>query len=387
MSQPQTPDGRDFSRRDFLQAGGAGLGAAGLTMSVSPAPAESSPQPNQPRQAILLFLNGGPSHLDTWDPKPHALAEIRGPFSAISTRVAGIQFSEHFPLMAAQSNQFALLRSLYHEESPIHETGHQLINTGFLFRRGIERPSLGSVVSSLSTDSAANAYAVLGGRLGNTGVNVSHGQDAGALGRAHDPQYLDAAPIVGDEPPQILERYGRNSFGQNCLAARRLIETGYKVVTVNMFETVFGRTSWDCHANGGDLATTLTDYAHTVCPMFDRGFTALLSDLKQRGLLESTQVLAVGEFGRTPRLNPRGGRDHWPRVWTALAAGGDVAGGQVLGASDRHGAEPQERPIHLSELSASLYHHLGIDTRQQLSVDGRELMPLVQADPIRELWS
>ncbi len=142
-----------------------------------------------------------------------------------------------------------------------------------------------------------------------------------------------------------------------------------------MFDTVFNEITWDCHADGGALGTTLDDYRATLCPIFDQAYSALLDDLDARGLLESTLVVAMGEFGRTPRLNPRGGRDHWPGVWSILFAGGGVHGGQVVGSSDHLGAEPRDRPVTPAEVAATIYHLLGIDSRTLLS----------EATPIAEL--
>jgi len=368
-----------YSRRQFLQAGSAGVGAAvGVSALSSPTTAAATSGGQKTGQVILLFLTGGPSQLETWDPKPSATAENRGPFQAISTRVPGMQLSERFPRMADRADQFALLRSLYHGESPIHETGHQLINSGFLFRQGIQRPSVGSVTQSLKQRSGSF---VLGGRLGNTGVDVPHGQDAGDLGRKFDPQYAE----ISEVDPRRSEQYGRHRFGLDCLRAAQLVESGADFVTVNMFQTVFEQPTWDCHANGGDLSTTFADYAQTVCPMFDQAYSALLDDLRQRGLWESTLVLAVGEFGRTPKINSRGGRDHWPGVWTAVAAGGRVPGGAVIGGSDRNGAEPVERPIHAAELAATLYEHMGVDSRQKIRCGRHDALAITQADPIAEL--
>src|SRR5262249_37542809 len=143
-------------------------------------------------------------------------------------------------------------------------------------------------------------------------------------------------------------RYGKNTFGQSCLLARRLVERGVRLVTVNMFDTVFNEVTWDCHADGGSLATTLDAYKDRISPMFDQANSALLSDLRQRGMLDNTLVVAMGEFGRTPQLNRRGGRDHWTRAWSILFAGGGIQGGQVIGASDAHGGEPIDRPVHPS---------------------------------------
>jgi uncharacterized protein (DUF1501 family) len=195
-------------------------------------------------------------------------------------------------------------------------------------------------------------------------------------------QALDLAA----EPDIVRARYGWNTFGQSCLLVRRLVERGVRLVTVNMFDTVFGQTTWDCHANGGDLSSTLDDYKTTLCPMFDMAYAALLDDLESMGLLDSTLVVSMGEFGRTPVLNHRGGRDHWPGVWSMLMAGGGVRGGQVIGASDRHAAEPVDRPIHASEIPATIYHALGLDLSTRLpAADGRLLL-IVHASPVAELF-
>jgi uncharacterized protein (DUF1501 family) len=152
-----------------------------------------------------------------------------------------------------------------------------------------------------------------------------------------------------------------------------------------MFQSLFNQITWDCHADGGALRTTLADYRNSVCPTFDRAFTGLVQDLDQRGLLESTLVVAMGEFGRTPRLNRQGGRDHWPGVWSILMAGGPVRGGQVIGASDRTGAEPRDRPVTPAEVAATIYDALGIPANVRLKSTDDRLLPLVNADPIGEI--
>jgi uncharacterized protein (DUF1501 family) len=297
------------------------------------------------------------------------------------------------------------------------------------------------------------AYAVLPKPIGNTGVSVPHGQDAGYLGADFDPFYLNADPDAPDyspdsltapgaldparlshrlelinavdgaqrkfdkslaakaepgrqdlavarlfskeakgafdiavEPESVRQRYGRNTFGQSCLLARRLVERGVRLVTVNMFDTVFNQVTWDCHANGGSLAVTLDDYKNILCPMLDLAYAALIEDLYQRGMLDHTLVVAMGEFGRTYKLNSRGGRDHWPNVWSILMAGGGVRGGQVIGSSDKNGAEPKDRPVHPSEIAASVYAAMGADLNAELpGPDGRGV-PIVQASPIQELF-
>jgi uncharacterized protein (DUF1501 family) len=191
---------------------------------------------------------------------------------------------------------------------------------------------------------------------------------------------------LAEERDDLRERYGRNTFGQSTLLARRLVEHGVRLVTVNMFDSVFNEVTWDCHADGGSLSTTLNDYKETLCPMFDRAYTALLEDLYQRCLLDSTLVLAMGEFGRTPVLNPRGGRDHWPGCWSVLFAGAGVRGGQVIGASDAIGSEPAERPVTPAEIAASVYHGLGISPDTRLSSPDGQSLPLTEARPIDELF-
>jgi uncharacterized protein (DUF1501 family) len=436
-----------LTRRDFLQAGGlaVGLGLTGLArlQQLGAAPHSSE------KACIQLFLVGGPGQLDTWDPKPDAPDNIRGPFRPIQTNVPGISICEHFPLMAKRADRFAILRSVNHQEAPIHETGHQLMQTGHLFQHGADWPHYGAVVSQVrSSLQSMPPWVVVPGPITHTGVNVSHGQGAGFLGPQHEPfvaglqltaanpntplgldpartpcrhalvdaiddveravEESDFAPCADDverrvvsqlfspqakkafdvaaEPDAVRERYGWNTFGQSCLLARRLVQHGVRLVTVNMFDTVFNQITWDCHANGGDLNTTLDDYKQTLCPMLDRAYTALIDDLETLGLLDTTLVTAMGEFGRTPLMNARNGRDHWPGVWSILMAGAGIRGGQVIGASDEIGAEPTDRPIHPSEIAATVYHALDIDLATQLlQADGR-FAPLLSARPVMELF-
>jgi uncharacterized protein (DUF1501 family) len=436
-----------LTRRDFLRAGALSAGAVGLSLTdLTRAEAGATADVN----CILLFLVGGPSQLDTWDLKPHAPDTVRGPFKPIKTNIPGVQIGEHFPRMARMADRYAIVRSVNHHFAPIHETGHQLMQTGHLFRGGREYPHYGAVVSHLKGTRAEGMppFVVVPNPIGNTGVSVSHGQEAGYLGATHeavllrgdlsaqgfcivdglDPARLprrnalvdavdqahracDAArddnsaesmndPVmdrvfspkakeafdIAAEGNEVRSRYGPNTFGQSCLLARRLVEHGVRLVTVNMFDTVFNQITWDCHADGGALATTLDDYKETLCPMFDRAYSALLEDLQQRGLLDSTLVLAMGEFGRTPQLNPRGGRDHWPGVWSILFAGAGVRGGQVIGASDSTGAEPKDRPVSPAEVAATVYQGLGIDPNTRLPGPDQQLLPLVEAGPIAELF-
>ncbi len=442
-----------LTRRDFMKVGG--LGVLSLTLAELMEAEAAGAVWKQDTNCIVLFLVGGPSQIDTWDPKPDAPAGVRGPFQPLHTNVPGIDITEHFPLMGQMADRYALVRSVCHREAPIHETGHQLMQTGWLFRGGLEHPSCGSVVARLLGSKAdAPPYVVVPDRIGNTGVSVPHGQGAGYLGASYDPlspqadpgspsfsvaeleaaAALDPARLSGrqdlvravdavqrrveqgeaaataaeraveaararifspaakaafhiaSERESLRDRYGRNTFGQSCLLARRLVERGVRLVTVNMFDTVFNKTTWDCHANGGSLAVTLDDYKKTLCPMFDLAYTALLEDLYQRGMLDNTLVLAMGEFGRTYRLNSRGGRDHWPNVWTVLFAGAGVRGGQVVGASDKNGAEPKDRAVPAAEIAATVYHAMGIDLATRLEGPNGRVMPLTGAKPVLELF-
>jgi hypothetical protein len=196
-----------------------------------------------------------------------------------------------------------------------------------------------------------------------------------------------AAFDLTGEPEKVREKYGMNRFGQSCLLARRLIEAGVRFVTVNMFETVFDEITWDIH--GSKPFSPISCYRDLVGPMFDMAYSSLLEDLHQRGLLTGTMIVATGEFGRTPKVNPAGGRDHWPQVWTMLLAGGGVRGGQVVGSSDEIGAAPKDRPATPAEIAATVYHGLGIDLEMELpGAQGRPI-PLVDrgVEPVRELFS
>ena len=437
-----------LTRRDFLRVGSV---AVGLSLAELTELARLGAAPGSSEKAcIQLFLVGGPSQLDTWDPKPEAPDTVRGPFKPIRTNVPGIQICEHFPLMAERADRYAILRSVYHKEAPIHETGHQLLQTGRVDRDGIEWPHYGAVMNSLEPSrGGVPRWVMLPSPIGNTGVSISHGQDAGFLGEAHEPLIASAAMMpngvsvaslspdpacldrcaglvhsvdaaqtrvelaqgsaefgestegafakifssrtktafdIEAESETTRARYGTNTFGQSCLLARRLIQHGVRLVTVNMFDTVFNQVTWDCHANGNDLNTTLDDYKEILCPMFDAAYTALLDDLEGMGLLGNTLVVAMGEFGRTPKLNVHGGRDHWPGVWSILMAGGGVRGGQLIGESDKHAEEAKEQPIHAAEIVATVYHALGIDLNTRLQTPDGRLRPLVEAKPVAELF-
>ena len=253
---------------------------------------------------ILLVLTGGPSHLDTWDMKPDAPREIRGPFRRIRTNVPGIEISEIFPRMAKHTDKYTLVRSVYSDSEPVHENGLSI------------------------TDAATTGWRTLPGPIGFMGSRAAQ----------------TTANIT-------------TSFAENCRRARQLIETGTQLIRVNMFETVFHRTTWDSH--GTRPFSTIGDYKDTVGPAFDAAYSSLLEDLQDRGLLKTTLVIAMGEFGRTPRINPSGGRDHWTKCYTVLMAGGGIQGGQIYGSSDATGAEPKDNPVSVQQIIATMQHATG----------------------------
>jgi Protein of unknown function (DUF1501) len=381
------------TRRDFLRAGG--LGALGLGLSGRAARSADLPTDGS---VILLMMVGGPSQIETFDPKPDAPSEVRGPYRAIETAVPGVRVVEHLPSIAQRMGRLTLIRSLHHDAAPIHETGLQLIGTGHPCRVGADHPHFGSVAArNLGSSGGLPPFVVLPRPIAETGVSIPNGQWSGPLGRSFEPfvlgddpsssgydfklaldrarRFLDEAPDLSSagaptrssylafdldaERPSTRAAYGRSTFGQSCLLARRLVESGVRVVVVNMFETVFGAQSWDAH--GTSPFSTLGDYARELLPTFDRAFSALVDDLDERGLLATTMVVAAGEFGRTPKVNASGGRDHWPGVFSALMAGGGTIGGRVIGASDSLASEPTDRPVMLPELVATMAQAVGLD--------------------------
>lgn len=192
---------------------------------------------------------------------------------------------------------------------------------------------------------------------------------------------------LSKEPQKVRERYGMTRFGQSCLLARRLVEAGVRFVTINTFITVFDEITWDIH--GSKPFTSIAGMKDIVCPMYDQGYSALIEDLVQRGLLDKTLVCNLAEFGRTPKINPTGGRDHWPACWTVYFAGAGVKGGRVVGKSDEVAGYPAERPVKPSEVVATIYHALGLDLETTLPGPNSRPFPLVDfgVQPIRELFS
>ena len=443
-----------ITRRDFLQAGA--LGALGFTLSNLAAlkALGAVAQGNDEKSVILIFNLGAPSQLDTWDMKPDAPREIRGPFRPIQTNNPDIQISEIFPLHAKLADKFSLVRTCYHTAAAVHDTGHQMMQTGRLFTGGVNTPHTGCALEYLKgRRNELPANVILPEVMGPTGGNLPHGQDAGFLGKALDPFVLNADPSKKDfkvpdllppseigearlqrrrelrkvvegtvknfeaspnaqlmdasfasayrlmtseparqafdltrEPEKVRERYGLTRFGQCCLLARRLIAAGVRFVTINTFITVFDEITWDIH--GSKPFTSIQGMRDIVAPMYDQGYSALIEDLVQRGMLDRTLVCNLAEFGRTPKVNPAGGRDHWPQCWTVYFAGGGVKGGRVIGKSDEIGAYPVERPVNPAEVVATIYHSLGLDLTTELPGPSGRPFPLVNygTQPIRELF-
>src|SRR5438477_2578869 len=442
-----------LTRRDFLHAGS--LATLGLTLpGFMQLKANGAVDSKKDINCIMLFLVGAPSQIDTWDPKPSAPAEIRGPLNPIATNVNGLQITEIFPRMAKNADKFSLIRSVYHTATAVHDTGVQMMQTGRLFSGGIEHPHAGCVLGYLKgRRGEVPAHVLIPRPIGALGGNLPHAQDAGYLGKQYDPFVLNADPsdknfkvpdllppdyisairadrrqkmreavdealatfeknaqarqlddtfnlayrlmsspqareafALDKEPAAMRDRYGRTRFGQSCLLARRLIERGVRFVTVNMFETVFDEITWDIH--GSRPFTDITEMSKLVAPNFDQAFSTLLEDLNERGLLQTTIVTAMGEFGRTPKINPAGGRDHHPGVWTILMGGGPIQGGRVVGESDELGYIPKTRPVQPGEVAATIFKALGLDPHKELPGPQSRPIPLAEfsLQPVNELF-
>ncbi|XZE21556.1 DUF1501 domain-containing protein [Pirellulaceae bacterium SH449] len=413
-------------RRDALQIGVISALGLGLPEFLQAANRRNVSTKPRAKSCILLWLDGGPSHLDMWDLKPEAPAEVRGPFRPIPTVTPGIQISECLPETAKVTDQISILRSV---TSPLGEHGlaNRYLLTGYKPSESLEYPCFGSVMSSVLPESTALPKAIAipqagvasSGFLGSEHALFSTGGDPSkpdfqvrnlglfpevdetrllkrrdylrefdqaqktfdATNSRQDESFERAYRLItspdakgafelADEPEHIRARYGPRMFGQSCLLARRLVERGVPFVSVH-------HTGWDTHDR---LNLQLKEgYAGAkegvgLLPVFDLGFSALIGDLKSRGMLDETLVIAMGEFGRTPKINTQGGRDHWPRVFSVVFAGGGVPGGQIIGASDRIGESPVKKPVMPNDLACTIYTLLGIDPSRELKTsDGRPI--------------
>jgi len=425
-----------ISRRDMLKVGA--LGALGLSLAeVLRAEAATAERPARARarSVILVYLGGGISHHDTFDPKPDAPEEIRGIYRPISTSVTGLQVGNLLPRIARVMNKVTLVRSASHNNDH-HETATNWVLSGRFGSPFGDFPAMGAVVShQLGFRGALPPYvaiprnpsftwelgksAWLGGRyesfrtgdpnatdfrvqdvaplenLGRRSVarrqsllqavdNLArhvHGNDQIAT---YDEFQERAAALllsseargaftVREEAANLRDRYGRTTFGQSCLLARRLIERGVRFATVN-----YG--GWDHHSK-------IFENLDRKLPEFDQGFSALLEDLDVRGMLADTLVLCMGEFGRTPRVNRELGRDHWGPAGSLIFAGAGVARGQILGVTDRHGAYVTRRPVSPADVACTVYEALGIDPHRWLMhPEGRPIEILDRGEVVRELY-
>ena len=417
-----------------------------------------------------LFLQGGPSHIDIWDPKPDAPSNIRGEFKSIKTNVPGIWLSEVMPLLAQQMDKATLIRSVSYTPAGLfnHTAAIYQMMTGYTPDRvspsgQLEPPSpndfphAGAQIARLKPPNVSMLPFVMLPRPLQESNVIGKGGTAGFLGPAYDPYYFYQDPAkeiklddlalrkdvskerlarraklldqvngampeiekavsgyaldsyyqkafdlilsgrarnafdLSQEPDKVRDRYGRHTFGQGCLLARRLVEAGTRFVQMNWPSVANGDPTvdaWDTHAaNFGPLR-------NLHCPKLDSGLSALLEDLDQRGLLKETLVVAIGEFGRSPRLgvstsgngNAPDGRDHWPYCYTALMAGAGIRRGALYGKSDATGSSPAENPVHPIQILATVYHAFGIDPHTVVLNHLSQPRELVQAEPIPALF-
>ena len=403
----------DVTRRLFMQIGAVG----GLTLPqlLRLQATCASETAKQDINCIFLFIVGGMPHQDMWDLKPNAPSEIRGDFEPIATSVPGIQVSDVIPRIAQVTDKLAILRSLTHTDSD-HGRGFHVMMTGKKAGAGNfngnqnnnQHPCLGSMVAKLGKTGALPPYISVPNFLNSGGPSF--------LGASYGPFVIDADPAapefavrdivlpvgvdevrslrrqsalrrinamvrqvdqgaeqvrsldafyekayglmtskaakeafdISREPEVVREEYGMTSIGQCCLLARRMVEAGCRFVSIE-------NGHWDTHRKNTWSLREL------LCPSFDQAVPALLNDLDQRGLLDSTLVVVTTEFGRTPRINALAGRDHWPNAFSVVMAGAGIKGGQVVGATDKHGASVADRPISPEDLTATILHKLGID--------------------------
>jgi len=448
-----------MERRSFIKLGLLGMTGFSLAdlLRAETTSGTRVAQPSRERSVIILWMRGGPSQHETWDPKPEAPLEYRGEFGAMPTSVSGIQICDLLPMSARIMDKWSIIRSLHHEDAG-HSSGDQICFTGYPAAPNVppdgpgnSMPSCGSIVARQfeAKNRKLPPYVMIPRMVPGTG--------AAWLGRSYDPFETIADPIneqpfkvpnlslpsgislqrlddrrtlmtsfdnlrkevdyggqleaadrfhqkawdlvtgreareafdLESEPRALRERYGIMpefraptpdrcgvpAWSQRLLLARRLVEAGVRLVTVDL-------RWWDTHVQGFDTMR------NGFLPRWDRAYTALIEDLDQRGLLASTMVLAWGEFGRTPKINTNAGRDHWPNVFSAALAGGGIRGGRVVGASDSKGAEPADNPKTPQDVLATIYRHLGVDTQAQyVDHSGRPHPVLPFGAPIDELFA
>lgn len=421
------------SRRKLLQVGvlaGAGLTTVNFLRAKSQA-ATAGLKP--PRSAIHVFLGGGPSHFETFDPKPEAPAEIRGPYQPINTSVPGVYFSEWVPKLAEIADKCSIIRSCCHD-NPGHGGGQRYVTTGYKSASlegelPHDYPNVGAVISkvrgpmrngmptfmAMGTDADA---AYLGPAFGpfkvystgkpiglevNASVKLERLADRRGLRKQLDNfkrdsevrRVMDSLDALEQQAYEMLtstvahdafnlklesettrNRYGDHDAGRSCLLARRFVEAGAGYVTVR-------QGSWDHHGNAGG---TITTGMQANCPQMDQSVSALIADLHERGLSDQVVVYLWGEFGRTPRINSFFGRDHWPQAMSVLVAGGGLKMGRVIGATNRKGEYPVDRALSPGDVLSTIYRQLGVDTHlAHLNTAGRPIPILTEGSPIPEL--
>jgi len=437
QNPPPPPPARALSRREMVQIGFSG--ALGLSL---PAVLRASPV-RQADSCIVIFLNGGPSHLDMWDMKPDAPAEVRGEFKPIATSQPGIQICEHLPRLAKQMHRCTLVRSVHHSVNNAHAaavhcalTGQDRGETGGGGAKPTDHPAIGSVLGSRRPPATAMVpYALLPYvTKEGAGGPPQPGFYGGWLGRQHDPLLVlrdpnaadfqvpelvlpdetsanrlqarkdllsalatpkkpDAAAAEADglrrkafdllttpamqrafrmdqEPPKVRDAYGRNIYGQSVLLARRLIEAGTRLACISWAPDA--NSTWDTH--GGNF----NKLKGNLLPALDAALPSLLGDLVDRGMLDRTLVVVMGEFGRSPKVNKdQGGRDHWNFCYSLMLAGGGIKGGHVHGASDSIGGRPSRQPVVPADIVATIYQCLGIPADLELRDSQNRPYPLV----------
>lgn len=425
-----------ITRRELMRLSAAGVAGVSLSGWMAPLAAHAAQTAARPKSCILLWLAGGPSHHDTFDPKPEAPADVRGELKAIATSVPGVQVCEKFPRFAQLMQHAALLRGMTSDE-PEHGRARYYVHTGYKPGfGGLRYPLLGSMVSAElgRPDAALPNFVVTGALAGKNNFLT----DAGYRGARHEPlvvtnpgqglenlqppvpadDFDDRASVLDQleqgfartthsgaaaahattfrrtlelmrsdktrafdvalEPEVSRKPYGESKFGQCCLLARRLVEAGVSFVEVYLGD-------WDTHTKPA------ADAALGLMTQVDDGMSALVTDLKERGLLDTTLIICMGEFGRTPKIGIGknvGGRDHWSKAFSSVLVGGGIRGGQVIGKTDAIGGEVIDRPIRIKDFMASVCTILGIDPTRKAEAPGGRPVRIVDegAEPLRELF-
>ena len=438
---------RGPSRRELLRVGLVGLGGAALGLddlfrlrALAADATGGKASPAKVKNCILIWLAGGPSHIDTFDPKPDGPVDVRGEFKPIDTSVPGLKISEVFPKLAKVMDRVTLIRSVTSPEADHARAAHHLL-TGYRPSPALVYPSHGSVVaktreakrgalpsfvaipdaplfvSSGYLTPAYDPFTVLNDpnspsfrvrdltppdrltldrlkrrremvrtldgfarEVSSTDLIASRDQFSDQAYKLLTSTAAQSAFNVNNEPDELRQKYGRTPVGQSCLLARRLIESGVSFVTIN--DKGMAQLGWDTHQQN------FPTIKNTLAPPLDQGLSTLLVDLEERGLLESTLIVMMGEFGRTPHINPNAGRDHHGRANCAMLAGAGLPRGAVIGKTDARADAPTERPVTPADLAATIYLTLGIDPETKFEApDGRPTKLVDGGKPLREIAS